>query len=90
VPPSVVNARITEAFCTRNQKTACGKLRDRCFWKMLHKNHASCAGLRDRAGFLAPDRVSRKSANLRLAAQPGVGHIRADGAVAEWLKAAVC
>jgi hypothetical protein len=25
-----------------------------------------------------------------LAAQPGVGHIRSHGAVAEWLKAAVC
>jgi hypothetical protein len=25
-----------------------------------------------------------------LAAQPGVGHIRLNGAVAEWLKAAVC
>jgi hypothetical protein len=30
------------------------------------------------------------AANLRLAAQPGVGHIRFVGAVAEWLKAAVC
>ncbi|HLJ00817.1 MAG TPA: hypothetical protein VKT76_13950, partial [Bradyrhizobium sp.] len=48
------------------------------------------ANLPDRAAVLAANRVSRKSANLRLAAQPGVGHIRADGAVAEWLKAAVC
>jgi hypothetical protein len=28
--------------------------------------------------------------NLPLAARPGVGHIGRDGAVAEWLKAAVC
>jgi hypothetical protein len=30
------------------------------------------------------------AANLPLAARPCVGHIRPDGAVAEWLKAAVC
>ena len=28
--------------------------------------------------------------HLPLAARPGVGHIDLDGAVAEWLKAAVC
>jgi hypothetical protein len=28
--------------------------------------------------------------NLPLAARPGVGHIGPNGAVAEWLKAAVC
>ena len=30
------------------------------------------------------------AANLPLAARPCVGHIRLNGAVAEWLKAAVC
>ena len=30
------------------------------------------------------------AANLPLAARPRVGHIRLNGAVAEWLKAAVC
>jgi hypothetical protein len=35
-------------------------------------------------------RIERDECNLRLAARPGVGHIRLDGAVAEWLKAAVC
>jgi hypothetical protein len=32
----------------------------------------------------------RRNLNLPLAAGPRVRHIRADGAVAEWLKAAVC
>ena len=32
----------------------------------------------------------RRNLNLPLAAGPRVGHIRAYGAVAEWLKAAVC
>jgi hypothetical protein len=34
--------------------------------------------------------MSQMKRNLRLAAQPSVGHIRLNGAVAEWLKAAVC
>ena len=33
---------------------------------------------------------SRRNLNLPLAARPRVGHIRPCGAVAEWLKAAVC
>ena len=33
---------------------------------------------------------NQTSGNLSLAARPGVGHIRPNGAVAEWLKAAVC
>jgi hypothetical protein len=32
----------------------------------------------------------RRNLNLPLAARARVGHIRAYGAVAEWLKAAVC
>jgi hypothetical protein len=34
--------------------------------------------------------ASNEPASNLLAAQPGVGHIRLNGAVAEWLKAAVC
>ena len=33
---------------------------------------------------------ARPNPNLPLAARPRVGHIRPNGAVAEWLKAAVC
>jgi hypothetical protein len=33
---------------------------------------------------------TRRNLKLPLAARAGVGHIRANGAVAEWLKAAVC
>jgi hypothetical protein len=33
---------------------------------------------------------NRPAPNLPLAARPGVGHIGLNGAVAEWLKAAVC
>jgi hypothetical protein len=33
---------------------------------------------------------TRGVCNLQLAARRSVGHIRHDGAVAEWLKAAVC
>ena|SRR5205085_12170094 len=35
-------------------------------------------------------RFDQVRANLPLAARPCVGHIGPDGAVAEWLKAAVC
>ena len=35
-------------------------------------------------------KVNWVARNLRLAARPTVGHIRPNGAVAEWLKAAVC
>src|SRR5581483_6118684 len=70
-------------------------LPDRGFWPMLHKRHALSRReggvhrhLRRREGQTPPLAVVR---NLYLAAQPGVGHIRRDqGAVAEWLKAAVC
>ena len=34
--------------------------------------------------------VNSAAANLPLAARPRVGHIGPNGAVAEWLKAAVC
>ena len=61
---------------------------------MLHKRHAPrrlegarAPEMRRREGQSAPLAAVR---NLYLAAQPAVGHIRAHGAVAEWLKAAVC
>ena len=34
--------------------------------------------------------MALRNPNLPLAARPGLGHIRPNGAVAEWLKAAVC
>jgi hypothetical protein len=37
-----------------------------------------------------PFSASNATGRNLLAAQPGVGHIRLHGAVAEWLKAAVC
>ena len=51
-------------------------------------------GMRDRhgrnAGGGTATKWPRRNLNLPLAARPRVGHIRSHGAVAEWLKAAVC
>src|SRR4029453_1779368 len=83
VPPSVAVRRITEASCTRNIKTAVA----------IYVSGSCCTkGTTSLMALPAVGRafrILRRDANLRLAAQPGVGHIRLDGAVAEWLKAAV-
>ena len=63
-------------------------LSGRCFWEMLHKRHAPLNGCCQRICYFSASNGTAR--NLRLAARPGVGHIRLDGAVAEWLKAAVC
>jgi hypothetical protein len=81
---------IIEAPCTRNEKTASGMPEDGDFGAMLHKWHAIVirnSKLDAGQGLSAWNWVT---CNLLLAARARVGHIRHNGAVAEWLKAAVC
>ena len=79
--------RITEGFCTRNKKTARGKLRNQCFRQMLHKKHANRAYRLNQQGIFAE---SARPAICGLRLTPGSGISARNGAVAEWLKAAVC
>jgi hypothetical protein len=81
---------ITQAPGLRNIKTASGKVSPRCFRRLLHKRHANPTRELD-FGAEQADRLSKIAIwNLLLAARAALGHIRPNGAVAEWLKAAVC
>ena len=81
----------TEASSTRNIKAASGAVPEGCFPEAVaekaRKPHL-------KAKFRRADRSNSggigRSGNLLLAACVHLGHIRRNGAVAEWLKAAVC
>jgi hypothetical protein len=65
---------------------------DREALKKAASTRFECCG--DRRAGSVPSEAATKwpgaNLNLPLAARPCVGHIRPHGAVAEWLKAAVC
>src|SRR5690348_5890906 len=63
VPPSVAGWRITEAFCTRNKKTARDRLWDQCFRKMLHKKHAKPPEAAEQSSRFSHEPGEQKSAS---------------------------
>jgi hypothetical protein len=71
-------------------KDSLGKPPGGCFWEdvaQIARHHGSRAN----ADIMpARDRAEFGAFKLQLAARPRVGHIGHNGAVAEWLKAAVC
>jgi hypothetical protein len=86
-PPSVALGELLKlpahAIKRRQLRSLLGDVSGRCCTNGTH----TLMGVANRyVAFSASNATGR---NL-LAAQPGVGHIRSHGAVAEWLKAAVC
>src|SRR5579863_10214561 len=90
VPPSAAFQKLPKLHAQARQRLPYGRfpaeVSGRCCTKGTHLLAVKPQRIR-RDGRKAPPAAVF---NLLLAAQPAVGHIRAHGAVAEWLKAAVC